>query len=76
MKNFHSKCLMSKYYDNDLDLYHKVFKRNAVVLDAGCGSGLSAECLLCSDTDELQYIGVDIPTVVEEAGITVLAEKL
>lgn len=67
VKKVHRNWLMSKYFDNDLDLYHKVFERNAVVLDAGCGAGLSAECLFGSDIDELQYIGVDISTAVDEA---------
>lgn len=58
---------MEKYFDNDEEMLDKVFKRDSIVLDAGCGAGMAAIDLLGDKLKELQYIGVDISNAVDEA---------
>ena len=59
--------LWEKYFDNDEEMFKRVFADNAVVLDAGCGAGLSANALFGSRMDSIKYIGVDISRAVDEA---------
>lgn len=59
--------LWEKYFDNDKEMFENVFADNAVVLDAGCGAGLSANALFGSRMDSIKYIGVDISCAVDEA---------
>lgn len=60
VRSYTRDWLMNKYFDNDRTLLHNVFKKDAVVLDAGCGSALSAEAMLGNLLDTIDYIGVDI----------------
>ena len=59
--------LWDKYFDNNEEFFLRVFAENAIVLDAGCGAGLSASALISDRMNSIQYIGVDISYAIDEA---------
>ncbi|MDR1920803.1 MAG: class I SAM-dependent methyltransferase [Candidatus Adiutrix sp.] len=59
--------LRERYLDNDLDQLNSYFFDDALVLDAGCGAGMSASLLLGERLRRVRYLGVDISGAVDVA---------
>jgi SAM-dependent methyltransferase len=61
LKAFVKSWLIERYCDNNLSIIEEWLKGgNKIVLDAGCGSGLSASLLFGKALNENDYLGVDI----------------
>lgn len=68
MNSDYRKWLREKYFSNDDAILNKVFFDGSIVLDAGCGAGMSAIDLLGKEKlKKIYYIGVDISEAVDEA---------
>ncbi len=64
----YQRWLREKYFANDEGILNKVFSDGSIVLDAGCGAGMSAIDLLGKDKlSKIHYIGVDISSAINEA---------
>jgi SAM-dependent methyltransferase len=58
---------LQRYFDGDPSQINEYFTENCVVLDAGCGAGLSAQVLFGERLDKINYLGVDISNAVDVA---------
>ena len=62
------RWLMEKYCENDASRLDGWFEGNGkIILDAGCGSGLSASVFLAQHLERHHYLGVDISQAIEVA---------
>lgn len=59
--------LRKKYFSDSDDMLNKVFSDGSIVLEAGCGAGMSAIDLIGEKLKNIYYIGVDISTAIDEA---------
>ena len=61
-----SSWLKKKYKK---EYFEKILKKESVILDAGCGSALSARLLFGAKLKNVNYVGVDISNAIEIAKI-------
>ncbi|MDE7433527.1 MAG: hypothetical protein K2N34_16645, partial [Lachnospiraceae bacterium] len=53
----HKKWLREKYFANNDDMFNRVLPKGSVVLDAGCGVGMSIIDLLGEKLKDVHYVG-------------------
>jgi len=59
--------LREKYCSNNDDMLDQILPSGSVILDAGCGVGMSAINLFGERLRNVYYVGVDISTAIDEA---------
>lgn len=63
----YGKWLMEKYFSGNWDMLDKIVPDGSILLDAGCGAGMSAIDLFGDKLKNIYYIGVDISDAINEA---------
>lgn len=67
MKANNLDWLTKRYIGEDIELFNECIQPDKGILDAGCGSGFTANLLFNNSLNNMKYLGVDISSAVDLA---------